>query len=195
MQKDIIQNQVNYLIELGFPELLKLSVPEYLNSFSIIGESMSPDYQNRFDFPVVVDPRISFVEFILKTDISNFLKPEEISDFSNNFSTPYVYFTHDSKKYSSETAATATAKFDADEEGCTLQELLFFNLFYPHLFEGIAMDAIKSTFRQTDYHPCLLKVKEKTDIGAHWHNDLTAGINILSKGKRLFQFHTVGILL
>jgi hypothetical protein len=189
MQTNIIKNQINRLVELGFPELLKLSVSEYLNSFTIIGEPLFPEYVNRFDFPVVVDPRVSFAELILKAEIDNYLKIADITHLSGDLPTPYIFYTHDSNRYSSHTAATAISVFDSDEEGCTLQELIFFYLYYPHLFEGIAIDAILTDFRPTDhYHPCLLKVTEKAEIGAHWQNDLTAGINILSKGKRLYKF-------
>jgi len=191
-QKDSIQNQINLLIELGFPELLKLSSREYLNSFSITGESIFPEYMNRFDFPVVVDPRIPIPELISKAGINNYLKFTEITHLSGELTEPYIFYTHDSKRYASHSAATAISTFEPDEVGCTLQELIFFYLYYPHLFEGIAMDAIITDFRQADhYHPCILKVTEKAEIGAHWHNDLTAGINILSKGKRQYRFGLV----
>jgi hypothetical protein len=189
MQKDIIQNQINLLIELGFPELLKLSVAEYLNAFAIKDESIFPEYSNRFDFPVVVDPRIPFIELVSKAGIDNYLKISDITHLSGELSKPYIFYTHDSTRYSSHTAATAISAFKPDEEGCTLQELIFFYLYYPHLFENIAIDAILTDFRQADhYHPCILKVTEKAGIGAHWHYDLTAGMNIQSKGKRFYQF-------
>ncbi|NOU46192.1 MAG: hypothetical protein HOO86_03930 [Bacteroidales bacterium] len=188
-QKVTIQNQINRLINLGFPKLLNVTDQEYLNSFSIVGEPSFDEYKNLFDIPVIVDPRIPFEKLISTVGIDNYLNISDIKHFSTDMFRPYIFYTHDSKRYASHTAATAIHEFEPDEEGCTLQELIFFYLHFPHLFEGIAMDAILTDFRQADYHPCLLKVTEKTEIGAHWHHDLTAGINILSKGKRLFMFN------
>lgn len=188
-QQEIIQNQINRLVGLDFPKLFTLSTQEYLNSFSIIGDPAFPEYKNRFDFPVVVDPRIPFEELVSRTGIDNYLNINDLTHISGDLSRPYIYYTHDSKRYSSHTAATAIKNFEQEEEGCTLQELIYFYLHFPLLFEGMAIDAILTNFRQADYHPCILKVTEKTEIGAHWHHDLTAGMNILSKGKRLFKFN------
>lgn len=71
IQQDIIHNQINHLIELGYPKLLKLTIQEYLNSFSQIGEPTFFEYKNRFDLPVVVDPRVPFIELISKVNINN----------------------------------------------------------------------------------------------------------------------------
>ncbi len=124
---------------------------------------------------------------IIQAKVENYLKLDELTNVSTGVTKPYIFFTHDSKKYSSHTAAKAIAEFAEDEEGCTLEELLYFYLFYPDQFEGIAIDAILTTFRG-EYHPCILKVTTKAEIGAHWHNDLTPRMNIMSKSKYLISF-------
>lgn len=178
--------QIQFLIELGFPKLLNLSGEEYLNSFRYKGKKIPSDYESKFELPVVVDPRIPITELISKAGLENYLKLEELTNVSHGSVKPYLFFTHHSKKYSSHTAAMAINEFAEDEEGCTLEELIYFYLFYPDQFEGIAIDAILTNFRG-DYHPCIIKVKTTGEIGAHWHNDLTGGINIISKGKILFD--------
>ncbi|MFA6403253.1 MAG: hypothetical protein WCX31_16765 [Salinivirgaceae bacterium] len=188
MKRGIIQNQITHLIKLGLPELLKLSDQEYANTFRMIGDPTFPEYKNRFDIPVVVDTRLPIPELIAKAKIDNYLKYNEITHLSGERSEPYIFFTHDSKRYATHSAALAISKFAPDEVGCTLQELIFFCLYEPLMFEGISMDAILTNFRQEDYHPCIVKVSDKAEIGAHWHNDVSAGMNILSKGKSLYKF-------
>ncbi|MFA6979104.1 MAG: hypothetical protein WC209_07235 [Ignavibacteriaceae bacterium] len=186
MIEEAILGQIQFLIELGFPKLLNLSIEDYLNSFQYKGNRIPPNCERRFDLPVIVDPRIPTAELILKAGLANYLKLEELTNVSNSYAKPYLFFTHDSKKYSSHTAASAITTFVEDEAGCTLEELIYFYLFYSDKFEGIAIDAILTNFRG-DYHPCLIKVTEKGEIGAHWHNDLTVGINIISKGKSIIK--------
>ncbi|HAZ00836.1 MAG: hypothetical protein A2W95_04825 [Bacteroidetes bacterium GWA2_40_14] len=188
VQINTIKNQIDHLINLGFPELLKLSDQEYANTFRMIGDPTFPGYKNRFDFPVVVDPRLPVAELIAKAGINNYLKYNEIAHLSGGLPGPYIFFTHDSKRYASHSAASAVSKFAPDEVGCTLQELIFFYLYEPRFFEGISMDAILTNFRQDDYHPCIVRVTDRAEIGAHWHNDVSAGMNILSKGDCLYKF-------
>lgn len=186
MIEETIHKQVKILIKLGFPKLLNLSDEEYLNSFKFDDLKTSLSDIDRFGFPVLVDPRICIEELLLKAKVENYLKLEELKNVSSGSIRPYIFFTHDSKKYSTHTAETAITEFAEDQEGCTLEELIFYYLFYPDQFEGIAIDAILTNFRG-EYHPCILKVTTKAEIGAHWHNDLTVGINILSKGKLLIE--------
>ena len=188
MQHNTIRDQIWLLVGIGVPELLHLSPQQYMETLSYDAEPTCPEYRNRFDLPVMVDTRLPFSDLLSKAGIINYLDLDAISHISNSHLGPYVYCTHDSRKYSSHTAATAIAAFTPDEEGCTLQELAFFYLFYPQLFEGLAIDAIQTHFRDS-YHPCIVKVTAKAEIGAHWHDDLTSGIHILSKGKRLFSFN------
>jgi len=184
--EEAILGQIQFLIELGFPKLLNLSDEEYLNSFRYKGNRIPPNCESRFELPVIVDPRIPITELISKAGLANYSKLEELINVSSSYEKPYLFFTHDSKKYSTHTAASAISMFAVDEAGCTLEELIYFYLFYPDKFEGIAIDAILTNFRG-DYHPCILKVTSKGEIGAHWHNDLTVGINIISKWKSLFD--------
>ena len=185
MLKQKISKQIDVLFRLGFHKLLNLSEVEYLHSFRF--NNLIPLHDGkRFDLPVIADPRIPTEQLISKAGLENYLKPEDLTNISGENKEPYLFFTHNSKRYSTHTAAMAISEFDEDEIGCTLVELVYFYLFYPDKFEGIAIDAVLTNFRG-DYHPCIIKVKTQGEIGAHWHNDLTNGINILSKGKSLFK--------
>lgn len=183
-----VQHQIQRFIHIGFPKLLNLTDEEYVHPFQLNGYSAFPAYNDRFELPVLVDPRISVTDAMTKAGISNFLKPEELRHVASDATEPYIFFTHDARKYSAHSAATAISEFAEDEEGCTLQELAFFYLHYPSVFEGIAVDAIQTLYLK-DYHPCLVKVTANAELGAHWHNDHTKGIHILSKGKHLYTFN------
>lgn len=187
MLQQTIETQIQLLINLGFHKTLDLSETEYRNSFIMKRTGVPLSYNERFNMQVLVDPRIPITTLTEKARLNNYLKFEELKNISVELEKPYLFRTHDSKRYSSHTAVTASNQFDENEVGCTLQGLIYFYLFYPEVFNGIAIDAIATDFRK-EYHPCIIKVTSHGEIGAHWFNDLTHGINILSKMKDLITF-------
>lgn len=184
----IKENQVNSLVKFGFHKLLGISLDEYKESIPEI--SIQPkEYNNHFDIPLVVDPRVPISEQLeisgikARTNIENIINVTEVPN------KPYTIWTHDARRYRHLTVEEACRKFSNDEVGSPLIEVIALYMQYPRIFKDFGIDAAGSRVDSReghDYVPSLILydtrkdvIADRIDIGPYHE------FGALSRGKKI----------
>lgn len=146
------KRQTDRLIELGFhrvvhPELSEAQAEaEYRESLPKIG-LQPPNYNGRFDIPVLVDPRVPPPDQLSRAEIREWLSTRTVKNTVEGPDKPYVQWTQVGKRLLNLSPKGAMRMLDKDEVGCTFLEVIALYLQHPKIFENRKVIALSSRLR------------------------------------------------
>jgi hypothetical protein len=180
-----IETQIKKNVALGFSSLLQVSDFEYINFFERAFPK-SLKLSSLPGLPVIADPRINIDNQLNCAKVKSFLNTKDIENVCGRITEPYLFFIGDYNRFNNLSPEASQNNFNNDETGCTFLEVLSIYMHYGSIFNGIAIDAVQSKYRN-EYHPSFVGVTEQLEIGAHWYKDKTPRMNTISKSKLLIK--------
>lgn len=139
--EQIVSEQVEELIKLGFPQELYTGDEKYRESFSspATGITQPEAYGGRFDIPVLVDPRIVISQQLRLAKITDDIDSNLISNSIKIPERPYVIWTRDPRKWpvGGTSAKEAKGRLKEDEEFGPLIELTSLYIHQPDFFRNV----------------------------------------------------------
>ena len=158
------------------------------------GAKQPENYRNRFDTPVVVDPRVDSRTLLALLPRVKIEAPIDISKIANLRGVSgrnYLIWTNNGRMRHYFSVGEATGRFSKDEIGNTLSEVIAIFLQHPEYFEGSGIIAAGSRYEDT-LTPFISKLNGSVNIGVISKRDqIPPGWGVSSRGKEIIKFKSV----
>jgi len=155
-----LSRQAEAYLQLGFHKILRMKEKDYVASLPHI-KAQPKEFAGRFDIPVIVDPRIHFLEQCELAKV--------FSDTMRNLATrnwekwktpkvPYITWINNGKKNRNLSVDDVRKTLAPDERGATILDGLDFHIAYPNflkedqsiVFPGTSVTAWQHDYRSKD---------------------------------------------
>ncbi len=162
------------------------------------GAKQPENYRNRFDTPVVVDPRVDSRTLLALLPRVKIEAPIDISKIANLRGVSgrnYLIWTNNGRMRHYFSVGEATGRFSKDQIGSTLSEVIAIFLQHPEYFEGRGIIAAGSRYEDGNRNiltPFVSNLNDSVNIGAIAEYDpIRPGWGVSSRGKEIIKFKSV----